>query len=142
MNYFQQVVVAIIVGSTAVQVMWLTILSCFVATQTREVNAMAWYHRRRLPPADVRRLKSAIRKLQALTPQKGVSMSSPSDLVSISQAELTTFATEISAAVAVLQPYIAKLVAGQTVQLAAADESAVKAAVASLQGLEPPAPAV
>jgi hypothetical protein len=67
-------------------------------------------------------------------------MSAPVALVTIAQADLDTFASEISAAVAVLAPYIAQLVAGQSVTLAAGDETAVDAAITSLQGLEAPAP--
>src|SRR5436309_2508085 len=68
-------------------------------------------------------------------------MSAPNDLVSISQAELNGFATQIRDAVGVLGPYIQRLIAGEQVSLQAADESAVRDAVGSLTGLEPPAPA-
>lgn len=68
-------------------------------------------------------------------------MTSPTpNLVEIDQNDLNNFAKEISDAVAVLAPYIQKLVAGQSVTLAAADESAVSAAITSLTNLEPPAP--
>lgn len=68
-------------------------------------------------------------------------MTSPTpNLVEIDQNDLDNFAKEISDAVAVLAPYIQKLVSGQSVTLAAADESAVSAAITSLTNLEPPAP--
>jgi len=67
--------------------------------------------------------------------------SEPTGQVQIAQADLDNFAAEITAAVNVLAPYIQQLIAGQSVTLAAADESAVTAAITSLQNLEPPAPA-
>jgi phytoene dehydrogenase-like protein len=101
------------------------------------------------PPADTSQLQASVDSLQELVNftqqhpfERGMNnMTTPSDLVSISQADLTNFASEISAAVAVLAPYIQQLLAGQAVTLSPADESAVTAAITSLQGLEPPAPA-
>lgn len=64
----------------------------------------------------------------------------PTGQVQIAQADLDNFASEINAAVAVLAPYIQQLLAGQTVQLEAADETKVQGAITALTNLEPPAP--
>lgn len=66
-------------------------------------------------------------------------MTEPTGLVQILQADLDNFASEISAAVTVLGPYIQALLASGT--LPAADETAVAAAISALSSLEPPAPA-
>lgn len=70
-----------------------------------------------------------------------------SDLDGFAQA-INSVATDVSAAVAVLGPYIQQLLTGQPVQLNAGDESGVRQALTvletadtSLKGLEPPAPA-
>jgi hypothetical protein len=96
----------------------------------------------KLPAADVSFLQEAISDLQLLAPpERTTKMSSPTpNPVQIDQNDLTNFANEISAAVAVIGPYIQQLLAGQSVTLAPADESAVQAAITSLQNLEPPAP--
>lgn len=101
-----------------------------------------------VPPANVVALQQSIADLQVLVPRQQqvgrhekMTSSLPSDAVWISQSDLDNFASEISGAVNVLGPYLQQLVAGQTVQLAEADESQVKQAVQSLLNLEPPSPA-
>jgi hypothetical protein len=102
---------------------------------------------RLLTPADTSRLQQAVSLLQAILPathqprhERKEIMTSPTDLVSISQSALNAYAASIEAAIAIIKPYIASLVAGQTPQLSAADVTALAQAVTDIEGLEPPAP--
>jgi hypothetical protein len=63
------------------------------------------------------------------------------DLVQVSQSALDNYAAAVEAALAVIKPYIASLVAGQAVPLKDADVTALTAAVSDLDATEPPAPA-
>lgn len=94
------------------------------------------------PEANTAHLEHAIHELQRLIPnyKQGLIVTAPSGLVQIQQSDLDNFTSEITAAVTVLGPYIQQLVASSTA-LSDADESAITAAIAQLQGLEPPAPA-
>lgn len=67
-------------------------------------------------------------------------MSAPTDLVSISQAQLNGYAATVESVVSVMKPYIASLLAGQTPQLAPADVTALTQAMTDAEALEPPAP--
>lgn len=103
-----------------------------------------WFWHRCRRNANTQGLRTAIAELNALQPhnnRKEIKMSSPSGYVQLLQSDLDNFTAEINAAVSVLTGYIAQLVAGQSTPLPAADEAAITAAVASLSGLEPPAPA-
>ena len=67
-------------------------------------------------------------------------MTAPPTHVQILQSDLDDFAVAFENVKTVLSSYIAVLLAGQTVPLPAADEASLKAALADLQSLEPPAP--
>lgn len=103
---------------------------------------MRFIRRPKLRDADYSELRNSIDALRAmlfiLGKEREMSSSTTPDLVSIDQNALNSFASEIAAAVAVLGPYIAKLLAGEGVTLQPADVSKVSAAIASLQNLEPP----
>jgi hypothetical protein len=96
-----------------------------------------------LPNADTGALRSAVVDLQKLVPQqvKEIEMSTPSGMVQIAQADLDNFTSEIVAAVGVVSGYITQLLANQSTPLPEADETALTAAMSSLEALEPPAPA-
>jgi hypothetical protein len=95
---------------------------------------------RPLPPANTTHLVHAITRLQTLTGKKQ-QMTAPTGNVQIAQADLDNFTSEINTAVTTISGYITTLLANQSTPLPAADESALTAAVAALDALEPPAPA-
>lgn len=108
-----------------------------------------------IPPANVHHLTRALHGLtklahQAIPPhqKEGFEMTSaapdptnPADQVSISQSWLEFVAQTISSTDSVLGPYIAQLVAGETVTIDPANVADVQTALAALQELAASAPA-
>jgi hypothetical protein len=109
---------------------WLEILEAIAAALTPH------------PKADTTALAAALSDLKSLVPQqKGRhEMTAPTDLVQVSQGDLTKFASGFTDVFTALKGYIATLVANQAVPLAAADESGLAAALAAGEALEPPVP--
>ncbi len=99
---------------------------------------ITWLRRHLLPPARTTKIIKAIANLKALEPKGDTAMSNPTGYVQILQSDLDTFASEITAAVAVIGPYIQDLLQGNT--LAPGEESDLIKAVTALEALEPPAP--
>lgn len=93
---------------------------------------------RPLPHADVQGITHAIHRLATLSGKK-LTMTAPSGNVQIAQADLDNFTSEINTAVTTIAAYITTLLANQSTPLPEADETALTAAVAALQNLEPPA---